>query len=67
MCIRDSIEEVARYGTNACVYAAAGLPCVVFGPGSIAQAHTADEWISLGEVEKAAEILRDLVVSAKRL
>ena len=63
----DAIEEVARYGTNACVYAEAGLPCVVFGPGSIAQAHTADEWISLGEVEKAEEILRDLVVSAKRL
>jgi acetylornithine deacetylase len=57
----DAIEAVARYGTNACVYAEAGLPCVVFGPGSIAQAHTADEWVNLGEVEKAAEILRTLV------
>ena len=56
-----AVEEVARYGTNACVYAEAGLPCVVFGPGSIAQAHTADEWVNLGEVEKAAEILRTLV------
>mgnify|MGYP001544806516 FL=1 len=51
----------ARYGTNACVYAAAGLPCVVFGPGSIAQAHTADEWIDLAEVERATDILVQLV------
>ena len=46
---------------NACVYAAADLPCVVFGPGSIAQAHTANEWIDLREVEQATEILKNLV------
>jgi acetylornithine deacetylase/succinyl-diaminopimelate desuccinylase-like protein len=51
----------ARYGTNACVYAAAGLPCVVFGPGSIAQAHTADEWIDLAEVERAADVLEQII------
>ena len=55
------VEEVARYGTNACVYAAANLPCVVFGPGSISQAHTADEWVDLREVEQATEILKNLV------
>lgn len=55
------VEEVARYGTNACVYAAAGLPCVVFGPGSISQAHTADEWVDLREVEQAKEILKNIV------
>ncbi len=47
----------ARYGTNASVFAAAGVPCVVFGPGSIAQAHTADEWIDLDEVDAAADML----------
>jgi acetylornithine deacetylase len=47
----------ARYGTNASVYASAGVPCVVFGPGSIAQAHTADEWIDLAEVDTAAATL----------
>lgn len=31
--------------TEAGFYAQAGLPTVVFGPGSIAQAHTADEFI----------------------
>lgn len=44
------------YGTDAATFAAAGVPTVVFGPGSIAQAHTADEWIALDQVEKAAEI-----------
>ena len=47
----------ARYGTNASVLAAAGVPTVVFGPGSIAQAHTADEWIEIAQVDAAAEIL----------
>ena len=30
---------------------------LVFGPGDIAQAHTADEWVDLAQVEAAAEIL----------
>jgi len=47
----------ARYGTNASIYSAAGVPAVVFGPGSIEQAHTADEWIDLAQVDAAAETL----------
>src|SRR6185369_3111348 len=35
------------YGTNASRFAATGVPAVVFGPGSIAQAHTVDEWIDI--------------------
>jgi acetylornithine deacetylase len=45
------------YGTDASTIAAAGIPAIVFGPGDIARAHTADEWVSLEEVEKAADIL----------
>jgi acetylornithine deacetylase len=48
------------FGTDAATIAGAGIPSVVFGPGDIAQAHTADEWVSLDEVEKAAEILFQL-------
>ncbi len=44
------------YATNAACYSAAGVPSVVFGPGFIEQAHTADEWISLEQLEQAAEI-----------
>jgi acetylornithine deacetylase len=47
----------AAYATNAAFLAAAGVPTVVFGPGSIQQAHTADEWIALDQVQQAAEIL----------
>ncbi len=44
------------YGTNAATYGC-DFPTVVFGPGSIAQAHTADEWLDLDELRAAAEIL----------
>jgi acetylornithine deacetylase/succinyl-diaminopimelate desuccinylase-like protein len=44
------------YGTNAAVTSAAGIPSVVFGPGSISQAHTADEWLALDQLALAAEV-----------
>lgn len=44
------------YGTHASRFAAAGVPSVVFGPGSIAQAHTKDEWISIDQLNQAAEV-----------
>jgi acetylornithine deacetylase len=56
-------RTAARYGTNASVFTAAGVPSVVFGPGSIAQAHTADEWIDLDQVGTAAEILAGVVAA----
>jgi acetylornithine deacetylase len=56
-----SRQIAARYGTNASVFAAAGVPSVVFGPGAIAQAHTADEWIELAQVDTAADILAAMV------
>jgi acetylornithine deacetylase len=45
------------YGTDAAAFSAAGVPTVVFGPGSIDQAHTCDEWIELAAVEQASEVL----------
>jgi succinyl-diaminopimelate desuccinylase len=42
---------------DAAVLAEGGIPSVVFGPGDIAQAHTADEWISLRSLEHAKEML----------
>ncbi|MBU6276348.1 MAG: M20/M25/M40 family metallo-hydrolase [Planctomycetes bacterium] len=53
----------ARYGTNASIYSAAGIPSVVFGPGSIDEAHTAAESIALHEVEAAAAALVGLVLA----
>ena len=45
------------YATHAAFYSRLGIPAVVFGPGSIEQAHTADEWIPLDQLRQAADIL----------
>ncbi|HVS37907.1 MAG TPA: M20 family metallopeptidase [Gemmataceae bacterium] len=50
------------YGTDAAPLAQSGVPCVVFGPGDIARAHTCDEWVPLEEVAQAAEILHRLAL-----
>ena len=45
------------YGTNAWAYTSREAPTVVFGPGSIQQAHTVDEWIEIDQLEQATDIL----------
>jgi acetylornithine deacetylase len=45
------------YCTDACAIGATGVPTVVFGPGSIDQAHTVDEWIAIEQLHQAAAIL----------
>jgi len=42
---------------DAAVLSAGGIPSIVFGPGDVAQAHTADEWISLSELERGKNLL----------
>ena len=49
--------------TDAGVLAAAGIPSVVFGPGDIAQAHTADEWVAIGQLEKGTGMLLQFLQS----
>jgi acetylornithine deacetylase/succinyl-diaminopimelate desuccinylase-like protein len=51
------------YFCDAAVLAAGGIPSVVFGPGDIAQAHTADEWISLSELERGKNLLLNFLKS----
>ncbi len=53
--------EVA-FMTNGVAYAEAGVPTVVFGPGSIEQAHKTDEYIELGEMERSLAILEKLFI-----
>jgi acetylornithine deacetylase/succinyl-diaminopimelate desuccinylase-like protein len=54
---RQSKPLGVDYFCDASVLAAGGIPSVVFGPGNIAHAHTSDEWISLGELEQAKDML----------
>ena len=42
---------------DASVLSHGGIPSVVFGPGDIAQAHTADEWISVQSLERGKDLL----------
>ena len=48
----------AGYGSNALVYEPVADEIVVFGPGSIDQAHKAVEWIDISELDRAAAIYR---------
>jgi acetylornithine deacetylase len=41
----------------------AGIQSVLFGPGDIAQAHTADEYLELEQLYQAAEIMLTLLTS----
>jgi acetylornithine deacetylase len=45
------------YATEAGLFQDAGAPSVVCGPGSIAQAHTANEWIAASELEKCLSFM----------
>jgi acetylornithine deacetylase len=55
--VAGSCETVGvPYGTDAATIADAGVPAVVFGPGSIDQAHTCDEWIAIDQLQLASEI-----------
>ena len=51
------------YFCDAAILSAGGIPSVVFGPGDIAQAHTADEWISLAELERGKNLLLNYLKS----
>lgn len=51
----------ADWFSDASVFAEYGIPAVVFGPGSIRQAHTADEWISADELERGFRMLRQFM------
>ena len=52
------------YGTDAWALSAAGIPSVVFGPGSIDQAHTDDEWIDVEQLERATEVFYRLACNS---
>jgi acetylornithine deacetylase/succinyl-diaminopimelate desuccinylase-like protein len=56
-CNRQHQPAGVDFFCDAAVLAEGGIPSVVFGPGDIAQGHTADEWISLTALEKGKGLL----------
>ncbi|GJQ20708.1 MAG: acetylornithine deacetylase [Bacteroidia bacterium] len=59
----NAVNTVAPYATDAGIYNAEGIKTVVFGPGDIAQAHTAAEFIELDQVKKAVDVLKCLMAA----
>jgi acetylornithine deacetylase len=56
--------HAVSYGTEAGLFQAAGIPAVVCGPGSIEQAHKADEFVALSEIDACTAFLHKLVQKA---
>jgi succinyl-diaminopimelate desuccinylase len=60
---RHAVRGVS-YCTDATCLSAAGIPCVVLGPGHIEQAHTGTEYVEIQHVVKAAAIYREMMLGA---
>jgi acetylornithine deacetylase len=62
-CRAEGLSDEAMgvsFGSDAAAMTRAGIPTIIFGPGSIDQAHTADEFVSVAEVARAARMLADM-------
>ncbi|MEO8529980.1 MAG: acetylornithine deacetylase [Deltaproteobacteria bacterium] len=57
----DNQQRVVSYGTEAGHFQAAGYSTVVCGPGDIAQAHQADEFVSIAQLESGWAFMERLV------
>ena len=48
------------YATEAGLFEQAGVPAVICGPGNIAHAHAADEYVAVAQLEACLAFLDDL-------
>lgn len=55
--VRQRTPLGVDYFSDAAVLGSSGIPSVLLGPGDIAQAHTADEWIELNQLERLTRML----------
>jgi len=56
--------EAVSYGTEAGHFQRAGIPSVICGPGSIEQAHKADEFVALSQLEACGQFLAKVIAKA---
>jgi acetylornithine deacetylase len=52
-----SQPAAVAFATDGGIFAEHGIPCVVLGPGSVEQAHTAREFVEVRQVEAMADLL----------
>lgn len=55
------IEGMSAW-TDAAILNGAGIPAICFGPGDIALAHAAEEWVPLAEIDGATAVLTRLAL-----
>jgi acetylornithine deacetylase len=49
------------FWTEAAMWSARGIDAIVIGPGDIAQAHAADEWVAVDDLEWAVRLMRSWI------
>ena len=58
---RSGSTTLVAFGTEAGLFQQAGIPTVVCGPGHIAQAHQADEYVTLDQLAAGERFLQALL------
>ena len=53
----SATADKVAYATEAGIYQGAGIDTVICGPGSLAQAHTADEYIELEQIQACEQFI----------
>ncbi|WP_058834799.1 acetylornithine deacetylase [Luteimonas abyssi] len=61
------IGNAVDFWTEASLFSQAGLTALVYGPGDIAQAHTADEWVALDQLAGYAASIQRVLESRGEL
>lgn len=61
--LADTTPHKVAFATEGGHFAAAGIPTVICGPGSIEQAHQVDEYIELSQLKACDQFLADLLRS----
>ena len=59
----DDERHKVAYATEGGQYTNSGIPTIICGPGSIEQAHKADEFVALSEIERCDGFLQKLLES----
>ncbi|EIM02824.1 acetylornithine deacetylase [Rhodanobacter denitrificans] len=55
------VGNAVDFWTEAALFSAAGYAAFVYGPGDIAQAHSADEWVALDQLERYAQTVYRII------
>jgi acetylornithine deacetylase len=60
------IGNAVDFWTEASLFSGAGLTAIVYGPGDIAQAHTADEWVELDQLQRYTDTIARILGAGTR-